>query len=82
MDFYMGEVAIDVKSSKKLEKATKKAGELDQIAIVVLVCISVKLNRCCSGWWEPWVSRYIVNMFRVVFGYSLFGGRISLCLNS
>jgi hypothetical protein len=36
MDFYMGEVAIDVKSSKKLEKATKKAGELDRIAIVLV----------------------------------------------
>ena len=31
MDFYMGEVATDVKSSKKLEKETKKARFRDQI---------------------------------------------------
>ncbi|CAL1155326.1 unnamed protein product [Cladocopium goreaui] len=35
MDFYMGEVAIDVKSSKKLEKATKKVNKRKQMFLLV-----------------------------------------------
>lgn len=51
MDFYMGEVAIDVKSSKKLDKETKKARlslDLFEIlwtfAILKLICWFISTN--------------------------------------
>eukprot|EP00435_Cladocopium_sp_Y103_P030205 s237_g7.t1 len=41
MDFYMGEVAIDVKSSKKLEKETKKVNKKKQMFLLVAVGLFV-----------------------------------------